>query len=184
MNDKTRKAIEALLKGQSYSRRGGVWRGPTCGYTPLIIKDDGIYCRVGGEKSDADLLLLAQTIAGGAHVNVIPDWVFDQPIPCGLSSEGRKKVPGELHPLAVADPKSAVAWSLTSVRPMSAPIYALWIPDGGADGRGSWLVDVEADIENDHPAVFYEREFADSACKRECLGGTGCVVVELRAVAP
>lgn len=73
-------------------------------------------------------------------------------------------------------------WGRVSAeRMLSTPVYGLWVPDGGPDGQGSWMVETSALDCDEHPAVFYDRDKAERACKDECEGGLACVVVELRA---
>ena len=71
---------------------------------------------------------------------------------------------------------------VTMRRPLSMPVFALWVPDGGPDLMGHWLVDITDSNDDDHPAVFFDRELAERVAAEERKEGLACEVIELRAV--
>lgn len=61
------------------------------------------------------------------------------------------------------------------------PVFALWVLDGGVDGKGCWMVDISYP-NNDYPCVAYSYE--DSLCllNNERAAGLNVILIELRAV--
>lgn len=71
----------------------------------------------------------------------------------------------------------------TERRHITEPIFGLWVPDGGRDETGSWLIDITAPSDMDHPAVTYERSLAEKWAREEQADGCDVEVVELVASA-
>lgn len=77
--------------------------------------------------------------------------------------------------------KDDLDYRVTEPTTISMPIYGLWIPDGGADRKGCWMVDCTTE-DNEHPAVFYSLAQAEAAHKHETEQcGVTCEVVALYA---
>ena len=67
-------------------------------------------------------------------------------------------------------------------RPPRGPLFGLWIPDGGPDHQGHWLVDTSAIDCDGHPAVFFDRELAERCAEHEREDFPDIAVVELQPV--
>lgn len=84
-----------------------------------------------------------------------------------------------------------VAWRIAKKggkQPSSVPVFGLWCEHGGPDGRGYWLTEVATDGATQFPALFFSRNEAMEACRREnspnvegslANSGWSCVIVEL-----